>query len=751
MMKFILLLSHLFSIKIKDKILLVLALLFIFLHTQVFAKTVETGSYIFLPTKLENNIKSFYSFPFSWWNFILIKYEAPLRDDLIGKVTDFCKELREKEDQQIQLIQCGMNISEYLQLISSWANDYPLRQLPPSEDWIKWKVNKTLTMASLPSIDRSGINISILRNDPFMTYEDYIHLMEKRKPFSLEMKKGLLINSEAGLIVIPIMFSYPPEKTDLTKSIARYVNGAKDHLKMPITMFGPHASNWQNKTQIMSDLQVTGVVGVVLFTVFIIALVCMRGWKLLLLVPPIAFAVLLSATITSFVFGSIHGLTISFGMGLIGLGIDYGLLSMFSSDHGRTWKSNLAGLLTTLVVLFVLLFSSIPLIRQMMFFSILGLSFAFLQYYILDRFFYRKIFCFPFPFTFAKSSWRLLIFLLLLLSSPLLLYSSISYDFNIRSFDYKDSVSKALENDLFKTFKKISPVFVIDRALNLGQALEITSGYGEWSSANKIPSENLSVYLPKKEAQEKNLSEWSEKANNIRNIFLQNANLKIFFEPFLTNLRKLSVNNRPPDYVHHLISLGSDHIEFLSLWYPTNNAETALVKKRFPNAFVLKEQIEIFPEILQKELLWMIPLTLVGVVLILVVMYRRVDTVVLSMLPFFTALGFLYWFYKCFHLPVTFINVVTFLIIYGASFDYGVFACDAISRSACEDYRKRTWSSVVLAAISTIFGFAPLMLCKHPVLLQIGQTATIGMLGTLIGTLWGIPSLSYYLKKLKND
>ena len=52
------------------------------------------------------------------------------------------------------------------------------------------------------------------------------------------------------------------------------------------------------------------------------------------------------------------------------------------------------------------------------------------------------------------------------------------------------------------------------------------------------------------------------------------------------------------------------------------------------------------------------------------------------------------------------------------------------------------WTCLLFASGATGLGFVPLLVCRHPVLAHLGQTLTLGTLGTAIGTLWGIPGIA---------
>ncbi len=54
-----------------------------------------------------------------------------------------------------------------------------------------------------------------------------------------------------------------------------------------------------------------------------------------------------------------------------------------------------------------------------------------------------------------------------------------------------------------------------------------------------------------------------------------------------------------------------------------------------------------------------------------------------------------------------------------------------------------------MAAATTLAGFIPLDFCKHQVLIDLGRTLTLGMIGTIVGTFWGVPFALKNFTKIK--
>jgi len=91
-------------------------------------------------------------------------------------------------------------------------------------------------------------------------------------------------------------------------------------------------------------------------------------------------------------------------------------------------------------------------------------------------------------------------------------------------------------------------------------------------------------------------------------------------------------------------------------------------------------------------------------------------------------------------LEISFVSMIGVVILCGFSVDYGIFAIDA-TRYPANPRTAGAWTAVLFASVATLAGFVPLLFCQHPVLIQLAQVLSLGMLGTMVGTFWGVPSI----------
>ena len=122
---------------------------------------------------------------------------------------------------------------------------------------------------------------------------------------------------------------------------------------------------------------------------------------------------------------------------------------------------------------------------------------------------------------------------------------------------------------------------------------------------------------------------------------------------------------------------------------------------------------------------------------LLLLSLASLDLVVVTLIPI--AIGLLWTFGTMGFLgiPIDLMNSIFVIFIIGVGEDYSVFMVTA----KLDEWRGQTHNaalisaSVLISALTTIFGFGVMVIADHPVLFSMGATVLIGMVFTLIATL----------------
>lgn len=691
---------------------------------------------IFLPPELSSKLGARSAFPVFWWNFVVYEFTGEKEDwDAVARV---CKALKSAPASLVSKVACEQNVTQFEAILDAWARDYPLRHERPDDAELSRLFSESLATASLP-IDNSLMRL--LRKDPFGSHKELQDLLAKRMRIRLTQKNGYYYDPKARRVVIPVQFSNPPQATAQTRQLL-------ERLPEGVALLGPHASNIENESQVMKDVGIVSLVGAIVLVLCGLLIVASRRTRLLYLVPPVLLSTAVAAGVTIGIFGSIHGLTLAFGTAIIGLAIDYGLHSALNQKYEGNWRANFAGVGTTIVALLVIMLSSIPLLRQMMVFSIIGLGAGFLTFFALHRRYPEVFSCEPFEIRPRTSRFKLVVIGAFLLSAAVAVFT-LRPSFDLRQFDYQEPRAAELRAWLYRNVELKAPLLQVSDPDSLANPLDQAHEQLGWAQMQGIQVENVAPYLPPVDVQRRNLATWtpSDCARLKQNMSDVERN---FFAPFVAALKceSLSANDLTgetqsvPAYVQDFSAQG----RLLSLWLPKTDAEAEKIKSRYSDAMSLKEVASIFPQTLARELKWMVPLAFALAVALLGFYYRRVSYTALSLVPFFSGLGLYALVAVALKLDVSFVSLIGLVMIFGFSIDYGIFATDLV-RDQEHHSAAGVWTSLSLAALTNAAGFAPLLFCKHPVLTHLGQTLVYGTVGTYLGAIWGIPGIRRFIGK----
>jgi hypothetical protein len=706
------------------------------LFSQAFAK-VDDSIEIFFPKSLKYLMYSQSEFPAFWWNFLVFEPKAD-GSPQFEKAQEICTKLQPLVGGEIKYIMCGDKLASFVPTLKQWADDLSFREPAPSLKELHDKLIGSLNeIGFLSSVNPDLFQLK--RSDPLDQWQVYLQKSQSIASSTFKRQKGYLIDEKTQRLIIPIQFSLKPQMKNVEKTediLLPYRPGG-------VVLVGAHASSYTNEKQVHADLGIVSVVGIIVLICFISFLVLKGRVAALLLFPPVAISLSLAAWIVEQIDGSIHGLTLAFGSGIVGLAVDYGLHGAFNAESKQTWKSNLIGFLTTFTALAVMLASGIPLIRQMMLFAVFGLIFGFIFFFFLckylPRFFTMKSIHLP-RWNFKGN--MIIVILLMLLGGISFFQAHLSFDLRKMNYQLPD---ERRSTDWFFTQNGNREDFLLLRdRKDIGPHL---AEEVKWARENKIDYVGLGDYWPANEdEQAKNLKSWSDVCLGLKK--QTSADEKKIFAPFFENT---CAENRKPlsfdqlslrEYSNHLV--GNEG--FLSILISESQEQGQKIREKFSNAKSLTESVKGFSNSLEKDLHWMIPAAFLLSTLILFIYYRTWICVLTSYIPFFTGLGLFYAVNLTRGGEIDLISVLGLLMVFGFSLDYGVFATDIYQFPQVGNNEDRVYSALGLAAISNIIGFFPMVFAKHPVLHELGLALFCGTVGTYLGTIWGVEKVYRWRK-----
>ncbi len=682
-------------------------------------KFINSSHELLMPVETNVILNQLSSFDIGVWSYFVLEQSSENKR--------FCSFLKKDLGKHFNKVMCRPKINEHTEIAEDWLRDqfYYLRSptLKQFKDRLVLETSKiTMLMGS------AGQEILKLgRLDPMNNKEFLWNKINNISSGGFQWSKGFLTISKDKKIIIPVQFSYRANLIDKTVNLLNHTN------QFDAVLVGQHQDFYSNKNQVKEDLKLVTILSIFLSSFLIFALIKYKSLKALVFFIPVIVSSILAGALIVMLYGSIHGLTISFGIGIIGLGLDYGLHSCFGKKDAEIWKSNLLGLLTTLVVFIVFSFSSVPLIRQMMIFSSTGLVISFMTTYFFLRKNKIKI---EVKSNAPTSSIHKKVFYIMI--SGLLCLPFLKLGLSPERFNYSNDKVKIAQGWFYKNKEKNSMFFKVYGRNEMKQA------YKDIRAINSdIHNESIFSYIQTVEEQKKNLHSWELLRNNLKGLSQIETKL---FKPFFKNLAD-SIEDKnyidlsqPKKYLNHL----TNNNHFISLWFTANKSEEREIKKNIDDVISLKETIVNFSKTLKNEIFFFTPITLVIIFLILLLRYRNLSKTLTCLIPFFFSISLYVISSFIFNLNISFMSLIGIFLVYGLSVDYGIFSVDGIYSNE-SNQKPGLKAALHLSWLTSIAGFLPLAFCEHNILKDLGIAISIGLVGIYYSTFYIIPS--FCLKK----
>jgi hypothetical protein len=702
--------------KISIVILFVLAGFLAFKRTDL----IDTGQELFFPKDTYEKIHDFSLFQLGSWNNIVVPDEA--------RALKLCDELR--ENKLVLKAMCEPGLNDFAPLAKSWLEDQFFNFRAPSIAEFESKSDNEVAKISLLMGPQGQSLIEFIRRDPVNHKEELLEKLKTRMNDNFIWKDGFLRHKSSPNILIPVQFSYKPEQIEKSAEIEKVL------IKYQAVMLGVHQGHLSNQGTIIEDLHNVGAVGTIVTILVLCLAAYFKLFKLAKLIIPNALGICVSVIVTWLVFGKVHAITITFGTGIIGLAVDFGLHAIFLEDKKKVWHSNLYGFLTTLAVFIIFIFSEIPLIKQMMFFSTVALIGSYFFTYLLIGNDYIPV---SQDIIIKKSKLHLISLVFSLVG--LFHLTTFKMDTSIKRFNYTSANVEKVQNWFYSQMKNEKIFFKIYSLGNSDVEKTIETDYRQTQKVG-LHSESVFSFIPSREEQTENVASWIKFRDNH---FKTSSDKEKIFEPFFTKLTSLKAYDtihleNPPVYMQHMIQ-GK---KVLNLWFVRSPAEETNLNVLVKGAESLAGIFIGFTKRMTDEVLQFIPVTFLLIFGLLYFKYFSVKKSLICLIPFLFALGLYGLCYRYLNFPMSFMTLLGLFLIYGLSVDYGIFSTDMFTES---DKSKKTESSfnfgLILTWLTNFLGFAPLLMCRHPILKDLGLVLVVGMVGVFYGTFFVVPAVFY--------
>jgi uncharacterized protein len=545
-----------------------------------------------------------------------------------------------------------------------------------------------------------------------------------------------------------------------------------------------HRYTVANASVIKSDLVIVLVASSLgLCVVFLFLL---RNWRAVFVFAAPCIGVTAAILLTAAIFGRISAITVGFGAVLLGIADDYGLHMFFILRRRESDPVDCARHLavpvavswaSTVSVFVILLWSNVPIQRQLAIFAIAGLTISLIIAYLwLPRWVGSNTINPLKPISLISSrnkNWIIIAWLgIMLILLPQCL--KVQFDGDMRSVGVMPEnvlADEYLVRDVWADPRGRAMVVVSD--INIESMLQKNENVRAELAriCGKGQSAGLASLMPSRTTQQANLLRWKQfwseegRLEKLRETLNEQGSKLHFsqgaFEPFLKSLteehvpfdiaevRKIAGPLVEPFFLQQSGELG------LINFVPDDEQTIAAINKAGFNSLpgvaaaaglsqssvsILSQKhfSSILRRLLAGEFRRLFILTVIIIVFVLTVILRRVSRVVLCLLPAITGIEIMLAMMGLLNMKINIFNVAATVLVIGLSIDYGVFIVHKKSNA--------TDLSVITSSVTTIGGFGALALAHHPAMFSLGITVLFGLIPSTICSLIVLPALQYQAK-----
>lgn len=648
------------------------------------------------------------------------------------------------------------------------------------------------------------------RDDPLGFNELVLRRFEKlNSGFEGSLVGGRLFSRDQKMAVILVEAAFHASDTGrgrdfmprLEQALADLPGASRVHI------IGAHRSSADNAAVLRTDLNLTiatSAIGVLLL--FLVAFRALT--PVLLAFTSAGFGFALALGIQGFGWGDLSAITAGFAGVLMGISVDYAihLTSSFAGLEGTPGERARAALrhvalpsfvamLTTAVALATLRLSSFDGLHQLAEMGIAGLVGALLFALIVGPQVLRKR-----PPALRRENllgkslggierarrrfrWPLLAVGTLATLALAACLPLVGFDGDVTNLDGKSTDTRAAEMHVQQGFgqQSLRRTLLVAGGDTLQQALRENDVVARELVATGARFESVAWVLPAESTQRENMARWrafwtedrighlksemaaahARRPDNPEPVSFSEAALEKRFAAFFAALRlkdDLPLLDADALRKRPVWSLLANYIsEQDGRVYAGTTAQLepetlGSLRARLPAALILNKAafVSRMVSFIQRDLLLMGGLSLLLVIVVLWMTFGRVREMLIALVPVGGSLVWTMGLMGLLGIRFNIINTLVTVFIAGLGIDYGIFFVQTWRESgSSEDAAKRlrlAGTGVLVAALTTLFGFGTLALASHPALFSVGITTVLGIVSSLVLTLFVVPTLLEFRK-----
>lgn len=509
-----------------------------------------------------------------------------------------------------------------------------------------------------------------------------------------------------------------------------------------------------------SDIQLAFVVTVIgLAILFIGAFGNLR--IPLLFIPPVVIGSVAGGMGVYLFIGEIHGLTLGFGIALVGISVDYLIHIIVSAGLKKNYKDVLndifpsiaLGFVSTILAMSALSFSEIPLIKEIATFGLFGLAAAFAVSVTLCPMLGDKLKAFPKinlglllpkkrtrPWQFAGFLIASLVFLILAMGQ--------SYDGDLRNLK---SSSPEVEKDFRKIGKLLNEKgkrsFILTSSASLDESLYECEQLLKELAKNEIRNQSPCSILPSVKTQTKNLQSFKKlDPDKLREMLDSSGFNTDAFLPFFNDLTSALAGDIAPLQIADI----KDSIlkQTIKGMHVNHNGKVYLLTSVLGDGqkglrkiiatsgpahtiFNFDEVSEKLEQIIRTELPVLVALSLSLILFLLYFYFRSIRLALLALAPPLISTIWLVGSLSIFGYEFNIIALCCVVFQLGIGLDYAIYV---IRSQFIKANMMTSYIAIRLSSLTTIISFCALLLSSSVPLFIVGLTICSGIIAAALSS-----------------
>ncbi|MFK7113745.1 1-acyl-sn-glycerol-3-phosphate acyltransferase [Flavobacterium oreochromis] len=671
-------------------------------------------------------------------------------------------------------------------------NDYKLIKRKTQSDSIKVLVENNYKSLISPS---GLITRDFIVKDPLgISFVGLKKMQELAIGDEFIIKEGYLLTRDQSKLLLFINPQYGGSETDkntqfvaLLKTIQSVVN-KEFKGKVQLSYFGSPIIAVANANQIKSDIITTVLLS--MGTLILILILFFRKITIpIIIFIPTIFGVVFAIASLYFLRDTISAISLSVGAVLLGVTIDYSLHIMTHYRHNAdvkqlykdTTKPLIMSSSTTAVAFLCLLFVKSDALKDLGIFASISVIISALFSLIIIPHLYKpqndglshagildKLSKIPF-----EKNKFLIIGTFILLFVSCFTFNKVTFNNNLGDLNFIPDEIRQTEKKLAASTSLTSKaIYVVAYGTNEEQAIEANARLNDFlvqqkNQKNIYNYSSLAGLLPSESEQINKIKKWESFWTNsickkVETELIQNGKRFGFkqdtHEVFYHTIRSNKSILRLQDLKQFLPDLTDEYVSNSPNWYTIativkldEKHKEKLIRsfEHFKNIVVIDRQQlnETFLGKLRDDFNNLINYSLIAVIFILFIFFKRIELVLVSLLPI-TATGFVTaGLMGLFNIPLNIFSTIVCTLIFGHGVDFTIFMTSALQKeyTTGKDEMPAYRVSIILAALTTILAIGALVFAKHPALVSISSVSLLGVISALLITFVFYPIIFKWL------